>query len=128
VFHVRAVLLALARARCTCSRARLDDSANHSLIRLRLPREDPSGDPAQIGAVVVQSDALREHLGIRLGAARIGARDAGLGAIETRLHAREQRGGIEHGGVRVSLEHLSIVMKSRLRHLKPPEDVRGGMQ
>ena len=90
MLHVLAVQLALGGARRARDRARFDRGAHHAGIRLGLTGDDACGNRAEIRAVIVEADALRQQLRILLCAARIRARDTCLRAVEAGLQAREE--------------------------------------
>lgn len=87
--------------------AGLDDLLQNFGILPGAPDRSPPGGKADIGAVLVQPDALaklRHHV---FGKAGIGTGDAGLGASKARLDAGDQRiiGGALH--LRMGLDHGS---------------------
>lgn len=95
--HANPAMLMFAGVTCTFVAAqladllaRLEHLANSDLIRPGAPRRDGPGGDAQIGAIHVEADALRQFLHFRFAKAGIRAGDAGLRAIETFVDAMDQ--------------------------------------
>ena len=109
------VPLAFLGARAARLEARFDNAAREFGHELRLPAENPSGRDADVGAVLARRDAAQLLLHVRLTEARVGARGAALSAVEARVDARGQRGGVYLNGAWMGFQHLLGVGHLHLR-------------
>jgi hypothetical protein len=107
--------LTLLTTRAARLEARVHNAARELRHKLRLPAHNPSGRNADIAAVLTQGDAAQHHLHVRLAEAGVSARRAALRAVEARVDARGQRGGVYLNGLWMRLQHLLSV-----GHLLPP--------
>lgn len=85
------VTLALGGAPRTGFGAQGDQALQDRRVRAGAARAEPSGGQAQVGAIEIQPDTVRQVLDHIFRQAGIGAGDAGLGALETGLDAAYQR-------------------------------------
>ena len=102
-FSVLLAFLGAGTARCL---TRLEQSTVQGNVGARLTGQDPTGDLADVGAVLVQANALgqlRHHVfgqaGVRAGGAGLGALEAGLDACGELLlvdGAEVLRVGLKH--------------------------------
>jgi hypothetical protein len=88
------VPLTLLATRAARLEARLHNAARELGNELRLPAQNPSGRDADVAAVLTQADAAQHHLDVRLTQAGVSARGAALRAVEARVDARDERGGV----------------------------------
>jgi hypothetical protein len=95
--------------------ARLHNAARELWHELRLPAHDPSRRNADVGAVLTRGDATQQHLHVRLTQAGVSAGRAALRAVEARVDARGQRGGVYLNGSWMRLQHLLSVGHLHLR-------------
>src|SRR5262249_44786743 len=73
------------------------------------------GRDADVAAVLAQGDAAQLLLHVWLTEAGIGARGAALCAVEARVDACDQRGGVYLNGAWMRLQHLLSVGHLHLR-------------
>src|SRR5262249_41798706 len=94
---------------------RLHNAAREFWHELGLPAQNPSGHDADVAAVLAQGDAAQLLLHVWLTEAGIGARGAALCAVEARVDACDQRGGVYLNGAWMRLQHLLSVGHLHLR-------------
>jgi hypothetical protein len=87
----------------------LDEAARNCRCELGLPAQNPAGGDADIAAVLARSDAAHLVLDVRLSQAAVGARRATLRAVEARIDARDECGGVHLHRTRVRFQHLLSV-------------------
>ena len=110
--------LTLLATRAARLEARLHNAAREFRHELRLPAQNSSGRHTDVAAVLTESDAAQHHLHVRCTQAGVSARRAALRAIEARVDARDQRGGLYLNGSWMRLQHLPSVGHVHL-HLRP---------
>jgi hypothetical protein len=109
------VPLTLVGTPATRLNARLHNSAREFRHELRLPAQNSSGRNADVAAVLTRGDAAQLLLHVRLTQAGVSACRAALRAVEARVDARDQRGGVYLNGSWMRLQHLLSVGHLHLR-------------
>ncbi len=105
VLHVLAMTGALIAAGAADGGARLEQRLECGLIAAARAGDQTRGDLAEVRAVEVQSDALRQLLCIRFGEAGVGADGAGGGALRAGADAGHGLVARAAGRVRVGVQH-----------------------
>ena len=106
---VLCVPFALLRADAASLRAGLHDGSRELRLELRLPAEDIARRSTHIAAVQTQPDAAGQHAYVVLAEISVRAGGAALRAVEARVDAGEQRGGLDRGSPRMRLQHSPSV-------------------
>jgi hypothetical protein len=89
-----------------CLGARLHNRAGELGLKFGLSAEDPACGIADVAAVEAEPDAADDRADVLLTEARVGARRAALGAIETRIDARKLRACLDRSSPWMRLQHL----------------------
>jgi hypothetical protein len=98
---------ALVSARTAGRRARLEERPERCVLGRRLPRRDPCGGGAHVGAVEAEPDAARLVGDVGLGEARVGAGRAGRRAVHALVDAADEELAIDGCGSWMRSEELA---------------------
>ena len=100
------VAFAFLATRAARLEARFHNAARELWHELRLPAHDSPGRNADVGAVLTRCYAAQQHLYVRLTEAGVSAGRAALCAVEARVDARNQCGGVHLDASWMRLKHL----------------------